>query len=111
MTPHGCAVSFFHSLVPAHITLSSVHCCHCVRLTALKLHRMRPSLHHFMYFIYTKTVCNLSETDFMIFEVIIFIFLVFHKLFELNRQFTLKMGSNIKMVLSVAIIDEYQDFT
>jgi len=47
----------------------------------------------------------------MIFEVIIFIFLVFQKLLELKRQFTLKVGSNIKMVLSVAIIDEYQDFT
>jgi hypothetical protein len=47
----------------------------------------------------------------MIFEVIIFTFLVFHKLLELNRQFTLKMGSNTKMVLSVAVIDEYQDFT
>lgn len=47
----------------------------------------------------------------MLFEVIVFIFFVFHKLLELNRQFTLKMDSNIKMVLSVAVIDEYQDCT
>jgi len=107
MTPHGCAVSFSHSLATAHITLSSVQCCHCVRLTALKLHGMRPSLHYLMYFIYPKTVCSLSEIDFVIFEVIIFIFLVFQKLLELKRQFTLKVGSNIKTVLSVAIIDEY----
>jgi len=45
----------------------------------------------------------------MLFEVIIFLFFVFHKLLALNRQFTLKMGSNIKTVLSVAIIDEHQD--
>ena len=64
MTPHGCAVSFSHSLATAHITLSSVQCCHCVRLTALKLHGMRPSLHYLMYFIYPKTVCSLSEIDF-----------------------------------------------
>jgi len=48
----------------------------------------------------------------MFFEVITFLFFVFHvKLLQLNRQFTLKMGSNIQMVLSVAIIDEYQDCT
>lgn len=47
----------------------------------------------------------------MLFEVIIFLLFVFCKLLALNRQFTLKMGSNIKMVLSVAIIDVHQDCT
>ena len=63
-TSHGCAVSFSHSLATAHITLSSVHLFHCVRLTAFKLHAMRLSFHHLMFFIYPSTVCSLAETDF-----------------------------------------------
>lgn len=47
----------------------------------------------------------------MLFEVIVFLFFVFHTLLALNRQFTLKMGSNMKMVLSAAITDEHQDCT
>jgi hypothetical protein len=47
----------------------------------------------------------------MLFDIITFIFLVFLKLMESKRQFTSEMGSNIKMVLLVAIIDENQDCT
>jgi len=64
MASHGCGVSLSHSLATAPITHSSVHLFHYVRLTAFKLHGMRLSLYHFMYFIYPKTVCSLSETDF-----------------------------------------------
>jgi len=48
MTSHGWGVSFSNSLATAHVNLRSVHCYHCVRLTAVKLHGMRLSFRHLM---------------------------------------------------------------